>query len=338
MATPDGSPSGIGIDLMRAVARHAGLEVGDFVPSGLADGIKALREGKLDVLLGVTETAARRADLSFIGPYRTEPVALVSARGYPVWSLHQLEGRRLAMVKGYFGGDLVKRLHPGVELVDCAPFDQCLDRLDRGEVDAAAYALPGLAERLKIRDLRRLAVTGVIEGMFDQDNLTVSSANPALAARLAPALELAMAQELPRLQSEWASASLRPDTVWAEVRKWLIGAAVVLALALLGWWAHSRRLRRETMRADAALHESEGYLAFMAHEVRNALQSVSGAVALAQAQAQAQAPTRAAAPGGARWSDPRGPEPDQGELMNALSRSARSTLGLMDALLDRHRL
>jgi two-component system, NarL family, sensor histidine kinase EvgS len=249
---------------------------------------------------------------------------LTSRQQYSVWSLDQLGGRRLAMLKGFFGESYIRAAYPTITLVLCDTVNNCLDQVEGDSADAFLYGLQGLYERLQSRQSRKLQITGTVGGLFDEHNLGLSLARGALATRLRDGLASVVEQELPRIERDWALREAAPKLDWQRARQ---AGALLLALlvaALVAWWAHSRRLKREFERtllaqtqAEQSRAASEEYLAFMAHEVRNSLQSVSGAVALIHQ------------PGSAA---------QQPMLLDALARSSQSTLSLLNGLLDRHRL
>lgn len=313
-----GAPDGIAIELMQAAARHANLPIARFEPHDLRAGIEALRAGRIDVMLGLTDTAERRRAIRFIGPYRNNPVILVSREANAIWSLEQLAHRRLAMVADYFALDYVRRHHPTIETVSCVDIDACLRTVADGGADAALYGFQGTYARLAAFQSGRLAVSGAVTELSDEHNLGLSPQRAQLAVPLRDALERAREQDLPAIERHWAAREAQPEVDWARVRQGMAVAAAVLLALLLAWWAHTRRLRREIARTQAARAESEQYLAFMAHEVRNSLQSVAGAVALLRGSSR--------------------PDARQLPVLEALGRSSRSTLGLLNALLDRHRL
>jgi two-component system, NarL family, sensor histidine kinase EvgS len=280
--------------------------------------VAALQAGNVDVMLGLTDTGERRRTMSFVGPYRANPIVLVSREQYSVWSLDQLAGRRLAMLSGFFAGELLRATHSRVEIVTCPAFNACLDMVERGEADAALYGLHGAYERLNARDSRQLRVTGIVSGLFDEQNLGLSLARAELGPRLRDALEVVLRLDLPRIERDWAEREARPRTDWTRVWQVAAAGAALLALLLRAWWWHSRALRSEILRTQAARAESDQYLAFMAHEVRNSLQAVAGAAALLRGSSR--------------------PDAQRTPLLEALGCSARSTLGLLNGLLDRHRL
>lgn len=315
---PDGQAEGIGIDMMKAVARRSGLTIRGFQAFNLGDGLKALEAGHIDIMLGLTDISQRRGSMTFVGPYRANPLVIISRKHSSMWGLSQLSNQRLAVVAGYFGTPYIKAANPAIDIVECARFEQCLDLVEQGRADAGLYGLQGAYARLAARAGTSLQITGTVPGLYDEHNLGVALGRASLAPLLRDALTEVIQDELPGIERDWAQHEAAERIDWAQVRLAVVAISVLFVLLALAWWWHTRALRKEIGRTDAARNESEQYLAFMAHEVRNSLQSVSGAVALM-----------------------RGSLPiDSGQqlLLDALGQCSRSTLGLLNGLLDRHRL
>lgn len=316
--TEDGQADGLAIRLFDAVARRAGLGRPDYVALELAPGLQQLRDGRIDALLGVSETAERRRTLQFVGPYRSTPLAIVSREGDSVWSLERLRGRRLGMVKGFFALPFVHAMEPTVQIVECASSEACLDLVERREADATLYGIEGLPDRLRQRS-GRLVLSGTVPQLDDEDNIALARGHEALAATLRQALDTALVADLPAIEQAWSTERNAPRFSWRHWLPWIgatLAGLVAVALAAAG---HYLRLRREVARTERARDEAEQYLVFLAHEVRSALQSVDGTVKLLQSQ---------------RLSEPG----RRTQLLSALQHGATATLGTLNDLLDRHRL
>lgn len=96
---------------------------------------------------------------------------------------------------------------------------------------------------------------------------------------------------------------------------------MVFVLATVGLWWHLAQLRRQMNAQHRASEQAEAYLGFLTHEVRNALQAVMGASVLMNELESENSAT---------------PE-ERRKLLDLMTRSSRSTMTLMDALMDRYR-
>jgi two-component system, NarL family, sensor histidine kinase EvgS len=313
-----GQAAGVGVELAKAAMQRAGLVVASWHPVSLSQGLERIREGGLDMLVGVTDVIDRQPYMQFVGPYRANPVVIVSRDHAQVSSLDQLAGRRLAMMAGYFGERYVREVHPSIETARCEEIESCLLDVEAGRSDAALMGLDVALQQLEVGRYRNLNVTGMVAHLQDEDNFGLSRARAHLAPRLRDGLQAALNLDLPRIEREWLQRRTDDRMLWSQAKPWLAGAAAVLAALLAAGWWHQRSLKRQIVQTQQARAESEQYLAFMAHEVRNSLQSVAGATVLL------------------RNSD--APDAQQKPLLEALDRSSRSTLGLLNDLLDRHRL
>jgi two-component system sensor histidine kinase EvgS len=219
------------------------------------------------IAIELMKAAARRAGFTI---ERFEPHDLKGG-------LEALRTGRLAMVRDYFAIAYVRRHFPTIEIVPCANYDACLRLVADDGADATLNGFQGTYARLAAFQSGCLAVTGAVTELSDEHNLGLAATRAALAMPLRDALDDARSQDLPAIERQWAAREAQPGIDWGQVQRGIALAAALLLLVLLGWWGHSRRLRREIDRTKTARAESEQYLAFMAHEVRNSLQSVAGA-------------------------------------------------------------
>jgi signal transduction histidine kinase len=102
---------------------------------------------------------------------------------------------------------------------------------------------------------------------------------------------------------------------------WLMGTAVLLSLATMGWALPLARLNRELYlakeAAEAAGAAKSRYLAFLSHEIRTPLNGIVGMVELLKSES---------------WSG------QQQEHVNVLDDSAQNLLQLVDSVLDQSKL
>ncbi|GLZ85125.1 ABC transporter substrate-binding protein [Metapseudomonas resinovorans] len=122
-----GVPSGLGIDVMRAIAKDLGDQV-RFESYPWARAQKLVEEGRADVLIGPYRTAARELRFQFAEPgfYRDSVVFYARSDSPVTWdgTLTSLKGKRIAIIHGWIYGErfeamrgqLDQHVTPSVEL------------------------------------------------------------------------------------------------------------------------------------------------------------------------------------------------------------------------------
>jgi two-component system, NarL family, sensor histidine kinase EvgS len=331
-----GEPAGLAIELLRDLRNRLGVRLDSVKGANVGELLDDLAQDKVDVVLGVTETAPRRQVAVFVGPYLSYPMALIAKPGSNYLGLVDLVGHTLAMPRGYFAIDRIRARFPGIRIVDCGPNNACLDMVARGEADATMNNLPAAGMRLSQRnDGATLQIVGMVNDVFDQHSIALRPALANVAPMLKRALDEAVANDLPVLQRKWLLPQVTTGVDPKLVQRGLMAGAVLITGLLLAWLWHTRVMAREISarreaqrRAEQASQERQRYLAFLAHEVRNSLNAVIGGLSLLrQREPGANASTSALA---GRISEP--------ALMGMVDGSARSTLGLLNDLLDYHRI
>jgi two-component system, NarL family, sensor histidine kinase EvgS len=347
-----GEPAGLSIELLRDLRLRTGVRVDSVWGGNVGEVLDAMAGGKLDLVVGLTETAQRRHLAVFVGPYLSYPLALVAKTGSGYLSLDDLAGRTLALAPGYFANDSIQVRFPSIKVVNCGPDNNCMDVVASGRADATVSNLLSASTRISQRGGAGagVQVVGAVPDIFDQHSLALRPGLSAFAPLLKRALDDAIATDLPVLQRKWLLPKVQTGVDPKLVQRGLMAGAAVIFALLLGWLLHTRSMAREISarreaqgRAEQASHERQRYLAFLAHEVRNSLNAVIGGISLLRqryghgnkpaAMAGAVAPSSvlsadADVPG--RVSAP--------ALLGLVDSSARSTLGLLNDLLDYHRI
>ncbi len=320
MAGPGGVPSGLAVDVLAAALQRLGLAAGSWQLLDAEAALAALRSGDADLALGLPELATRSWGIGFAGPFIEHPLMLVARRGSGLWSMEQLAGRRLAMPVLQVPQTLLLARYPRVQPVPCPDIPACLDAVQRGQAEAMVADVVSLALVLGDSGWDDLQFVGTAGDLRHARGVALSPAHRPLVPLLQQALDVVAVDELPALKRRWLERP-PPQRVQRELLRralpWVAGALLVLGGL---WWWHSRGLRAEVARTQAARLDAERaeatarrFIVFLAHEVRNSLHSVVAAAELLRSQ------------GGAAVGEP-------------LGRSARGTLALLNGLLDRERL
>ncbi len=141
MVGDDGQPTGISVEIARALAKHLGRNV--VIENTAFDGlIPALKTGKIDLVISsMTATEERARSIDFSEPYLHTGLSLLVARESPVKSAADLNSsqRRIAVKRGTTGHLHAMRNFPDASLLVLDKENACVLEVVQGKADAFIY-------------------------------------------------------------------------------------------------------------------------------------------------------------------------------------------------------
>lgn len=135
-----GRPSGLFVELFDAIARAEDWTP-RYVPCEWQDCLAGLNDGRLDLLPDVAWSEARQQQYDFHTRAALHSWSQVyGARGAAIESIFDLDGRRIAVLRGSIQADVFQRMMGGfgltVRIVPTASLDEAFAATARGEADA----------------------------------------------------------------------------------------------------------------------------------------------------------------------------------------------------------
>ncbi len=126
---------GFNVDILDAISLYSGFEV-EYIPMDWEDAVKALEEGKIDVVLGMAKNMEREDKFSFSKPILINSrVIFVKKDNVLIHSLENLKERKISIQSGDISEEIVHKLQ-NVEIVRERNQEKALQDLLKGKVDA----------------------------------------------------------------------------------------------------------------------------------------------------------------------------------------------------------
>ena len=274
---------GLGADTLRLAAQKVGLRVVEQRGGAFGDVYQAALDGPLNLVVGMARNKARLERFDFIGPFSTNPTAIVMRNNdRRLWTdPDDIDGGKLGLTRSHFLIPWLQSRKPGLTLVEFDSLTEVLQALDGGQIDAAAGNSVVLNRLVEQFYTGRLRFTGVVTDGDSELYFGVPKQHPELALILRKGFEAITPAETTELQRRWLLVSLRPGLSPADVLRWAVplGLATLLVLAVM--WAANRRLKsahaaevdaRST--AERAVAARGRFLAYLSHELRGTLGSI----------------------------------------------------------------
>ncbi len=235
-----GRSSGIGADFVRAMNLRIG-GVLSLHPGSWNELYSAVQAQRLPAIVGITPYPSRADDFLFTDPYLTIPHVIIARRGAPyAHGLVDLEGRSVAVEKGFVIRKILEERYPKITLKEYADTSDALDAVSKGAADAyignRAVALY-LIERELISNLQ---IQGKISETSSVNAIGVRKDWPILRGILQKALDDITEKERRAILNKWVpdvkGRTDAPELSLSEKERAWLKAHPILRLGLDPIW------------------------------------------------------------------------------------------------------
>lgn len=303
---PDQREHGIGPDYMELIARRTGLAF-EYLPARNYSELEMLlRSGKALVTPAYAPSPNVPPGLVQLPPYlRTSVIVLTRADNTPsdrkrTRRLDELEGRRVAMVEGFFLTETIRQQHSGIRLQIYPDLTEALRSVDEGYSDA--FVGNDYAARYANADQfgNRLRLADILEGHSRPIGIALRDSSPELRSILEKAQLSIAPAEIADIVHHWQPRhSHGGGRFWRDYRQLMLRVAALLSLLVavsLIWGFYLmrqvRRTRQAERRAEAASQAKSLFLSTTSHEIRTPLSALIGLLEMAQKKAELGLPDR----------------------------------------------
>lgn len=241
---PDGEISGIQVEILTRLAQALGLRLEPVVLADFPSTLQALRERRIDVMTTVGYDPAREAYMAYtLGTAPNPGVVLGREADNRLEREPSLNGRRVALERGYVARYYVQRQYPDALVVEHDDTASALRAVALGEDDVYYGSLLMALDRLQREGITGLAVKRSLAYATGQMHFGVRSDWPLLASALSKGVAavrpLAQPALLAALQSAAGSAAQargvpQPLVLQPDEQRQLAGRSVLRVGAVRG--------------------------------------------------------------------------------------------------------
>ncbi|WP_028866165.1 transporter substrate-binding domain-containing protein [Psychromonas aquimarina] len=239
----NGRPMGYSIDYMNLLADKLDISVEYFSGPSWNEFLDLIRNKKLDVMLNIVNTENRREYINFTDSYLhflTGIYVYKDRRSYT--SLKELEGKTIALPKGFFEKELLERFYPEINLYLVKNSLGALQAVIEGKADAAIGELGVMDYIIDETNLLGIKLTGTVkDSRFDNFlHIGVRKDWPMLRNILQKAMDAVTVEEKQTLQRKWvvsqktslsAEESLISEvSLWGSWQRLMQGVALLIIL------------------------------------------------------------------------------------------------------------
>ncbi len=249
-----GRPAGHNVDLTRAIANATGLDV-EFRLGPWDEVRKALEDGEIDLLQGMTYSKERDLQLDFSQPHTVNYCVSIVRRGEgpPPGNLDELAGKRIVVEQGDIMYDFLLKngMEGSAELADSQA--NALKELAEGRHDCALVSRITALYWIKKNNWDNLVI-GKSHLLTSEICYAVSDHNKSLISQFNEGLKiLEETGEYRRIHKKWLGLYQEDPPGLTAVFKHMAIIAIPLLLALLGFLLWNWALRKQVASRTASL-------------------------------------------------------------------------------------
>ena len=221
------------------------------------------RAGELDVFPCMARTPQRAKFFNFTKPYLTFPMVIVTKLDAPfIGGLEDLEGKKVAVGRGYASHELLAAGHPGIKLALVDNVREGLNQLSQGKLDAFVGNLGSVTYFAREAGLANIKIAASTPYSFSL-SLGVRKDWPELVGILEKGMASIDQRKRSEIHNAWVSMRFEHGVDWAYVWR-LVALIVAASLAVFGififWNARLQREVRQRKEAEGALVKSEAHM------------------------------------------------------------------------------
>ena len=237
----NGKPTGYNVELTRAIAEVMGLQV-EFRLGGWSEQLRDLKEGKIDLLQGISWSEQRAAQIDFTPPHTVVNHAIFARRESPtVSSLAELKGKKVTLHRDGIMHEQLLRQGYGPDLVPTPTPADALRLLASGQCDYAVVAIvPGM---YIIREYKLTNLVPVARSIASQKyGYGVRKGNAELLAKMTEGLAiLKKTGQYDEIHAKWLGVLEPQGLALGKVIKLaaLVITPLVLVLGGMAFWSRS---------------------------------------------------------------------------------------------------
>jgi signal transduction histidine kinase len=236
-----GKPTGYNVELTKAIAEVMGLQA-EFRLGGWSEQLRDLKEGRIDLLQGISWSEQRAAQIDFTPPHTVVNHAIFARRESPVVSsLAELKGKKVTLHRDGIMHEQLLRQGYSPDLIPTPTPADALRMLASGQCDYAVVAIvPGM---YIIRENRLTNLVAVAHSIASQKyGYGVHKDNAELLAKMTEGLAiLKKTGQYDAIHAKWLGVLEPEGLALGKVIKLaaLVLTPLVLVLGGMAFWSRS---------------------------------------------------------------------------------------------------
>jgi two-component sensor histidine kinase/ABC-type amino acid transport substrate-binding protein len=291
----NGIYTGIVGEYVNRIQKATGIDMVPILDISWYESISGLRDGSINMVPSCAIDKDRKEFLAFTTPYISDPLVISTRRDFVfIGCLKDLYGSTVAMPKGYWSTDLIKKEHPKIQIIERETIQQCLEAVSFGEADAFIGSLGVISYYINHNGFTNIKIAAPTK--YEDIEIAMAFTKDWVVFRdiCQKVIDSVSIQEASRIRKDWISVRYDYGFSWSKALSWLLIIAGVILVAFLLFYIWNRSLKnqvtektkmQETLKASIDQikkqdREKKVLLQEIHHRVKNNLQIITSLIRL----------------------------------------------------------
>jgi polar amino acid transport system substrate-binding protein len=259
-AIAKGEATGMGADFIKHFSERTGTPF-VLIPSRTwGESLKLLEEGACDIAPLIMPSRSRSSRFNFTTPYLSVPIVLATTFEKPyIANLHNLEEKKVGVVKNYVFKELLEDRYPNLRFVEVESVRDGLERVREGELFGLIDNLYAIGYQIQKRFLSELKLAAKLEETLYL-SVGVSKHEPKLLPIMQQTIDSLEPSLIDKVISQWLSVTYEKEPDYSLLWKILAGLSIVMLLLFYRHYfleRYNRRLKRDVARQVEELRKKD---------------------------------------------------------------------------------
>jgi len=233
-----GAPQGINAEINRIIERRIGLKFTYVEYDSWDEMFNGLITREVDLIASATSTAERRQSFLFSQSYWDMPWVVVHPRSRGnERKLSDFYGKELAIIKGYYLINEIRKKHPQISLRIVTSLEEGLVAVQKGLVSGLIENIASASELVKKENLVPLSMSGIEEFNVDQNSYAIRKDWPQLQSAIDKAISTITDSEIQQIYEKWFDVKIETgfdkNTVLKVSAQVAVIAIVIIAIIIV---------------------------------------------------------------------------------------------------------
>ncbi|WPD21216.1 MAG: transporter substrate-binding domain-containing protein [Candidatus Electrothrix scaldis] len=259
-ADDQGQPQGISRDYLHWLEKKLNVQFQPVCAESIEQAQEMMNKGQILLFPALTKTDKRKEHFYFTSSYLSLPVAIFSDANITyLGDLEDLEGKKIAVAKGYAVQEWLQRDYPQIELVPAQSVSEGLHMVTQGKAFAFVGSLLTTSYYIGQTGLTQLRVVGETSYSY-RVRMAVPRQEPLLQSILNKGIGAISQDEHDAIYHRWISVQYTHHVDYQLFLIVLAGASLLLLLFSFWTWRLMKEVKRRRQ-TEAALLDKEHLLA-----------------------------------------------------------------------------